>query len=568
MEEIAAEPAPQGKLAAFCVNCGLLALAVLFFALPQPNILSLKGFPFFAYIAFIPLFLLIRRVSFRASFLWGAFYGALSYCVFAHWLALFHPLALYVIAVIYFCWFLAVVPALKLADILFPRYGFIIQWMLWVGYEYLKTLGFTGYSYGIIGYSQWDMPAIIQIASVFGVWGVSALVTFPSAWIAGALKSGCFGRLRYWLRGAASFARCNAFSALIWLAFFASTIVFGLVSPVDYSKNDSVTLALIQPNSDPWIGGINAYRRDFTTLTRLSEKALGERPDIDLIVWPETAFIPRIDWHYRFREDQESFELVSELLGWIDRSPVPVLIGNDDAVMGATDDGTLDRVDYNAALLFTPGKNVIPPAPERYRKLHLVPFTENFPYRRQFPLVYDLLVKNDTHFWAKGSESVVFLSGGLAFSTPICFEDTFGSLSRDFVNQGARAIVNLSNDAWAKSLPCQYQHLSMAVFRAVENRVPLVRATASGQTCIVDPNGRIVAMAKPFAETTLTGDIPVLDGNKRTLYRVWGDLWGFLFALAAGIALLAGIVDKASKYIRQLGRYEYGNTKKNSDRRR
>ncbi len=535
------------RFAGFGLNFALLASSVLLFALPQPNLLSVKGFPLLAYIAFVPLFVLIRRISFRASFLWGGMYGVFCYCVFTYWLGVFHPLAMYVIAFLYFFYLLAAVPLLKLADLLFPRYGFIAQWLVWVGYEYLKTLGFTGYSYGVIGYSQWSWPVIIQIASIFGVWGVSALVVFPSAWIAGGIKEGSTGRLGGWLSGFPAFAKKHAVSGILWVVVLGAVLLFGLVSPLDYSKNPTVTVALVQPNSDPWLGGINAYRRDFNTLTRLSDHVIAENPDIDLVVWPETAFIPRIDWHYRYREDQESFELVSQLLTYLDKAPVPFVLGNDDAVMGRNYEGQLERIDYNAVFLFRPRENVLPPEPERYRKIHLVPFTENFPYRKIFPGIYQLLVDFDTHFWEKGTDPVVFSVDGLKFSTPICFEDTFGYLSRRFVNNGAKAIVNVSNDAWAKSVPCQYQHLSMAVFRTVENRVPMVRATASGQTCIIDPNGKVLAMAEPFIETTLVGKIPVLSEKIGTLYGYWGDLWGILFAAGAALMLVTGIVIKLLK---------------------
>ncbi len=540
VEPYSGKPVPSPR--SFLVNLALLVLAVLFFALPQPNLLSLRGFPLVAYIAFVPLFLLVRRVSFRASFVWGAAYGTLSYCVFTYWLAVFHPLAMYVIASLYFCWLLLTVPVLKLVDMAFPKRGFVMQWAVWVGYEYLKTLGFNGYSYGVIGYSQWTWTPVIQIASVFGVWGVSALVTFPSAWIAAGMKNRCGGPVKSWFSDFGRFAYAHRLSGLLWCCAFACTVVYGLAGQVDVSKHETVQLALVQPNSDPWKGGINAYRRDFRTLTRLSDEALAARPDIDLLVWPETAFIPRIDWHYRYREERESFDLVASLLEYLDASPVPVVLGNDDAVLGPTDDGTIDRIDYNAVLLFTPGKNVIPPAPERYRKMHLVPFTEHFPYRRAFPWVYELLLANDTHFWEKGDTPVVFESAGLRFSSPICFEDTFGYISRRFVNEGARAIVNLTNDAWAKSVPCQYQHLSMAVFRAVENRVPLVRATASGQTSYVDPNGVVVSMAPSFVETWLVVDVPRIDDLSMTPYRLWGDLWGVAFAVAAVLCALVSVV--------------------------
>jgi apolipoprotein N-acyltransferase len=120
-----------------------------------------------------------------------------------------------------------------------------------------------------------------------------------------------------------------------------------------------------------------------------------------------------------------------------------------------------------------------------------------------------------------------------------------------FVQNGAQAIVNLSNDAWSKSLSCQYQHLSMAVFRSVENRVPSIRSTASGQTVIIDPNGKIVSMAEPFTETVLAGEIPVRDLSKKTLYTTAGDWFGVLSTLAAAIMLITGIILRGRKYVKK-----------------
>jgi len=184
-----------------------------------------------------------------------------------------------------------------------------------------------------------------------------------------------------------------------------------------------------------------------------------------------------------------------------------------------------------------------------YRKLHLVPFTEHFPYEKQFPAIHRALVNADTHFWEKGTEAKVFDGPGFTFSTPICFEDTFGYISRKFAQNGAQIIVNMSNDAWSKSLPAQNQHLSMAVFRAVENRLSLVRATASGQTCGIAPNGRIIAMAPPFTETALVVAIPVVKGY--TVYTRLGDFTALGFTAAAFFLLLFGTIVGIIKKIRQ-----------------
>lgn len=449
---------------------------------------------------------------------------------------------MYIVALEYFFYYMLTIPLLKLADIYFPRHGFIVQWLIWIGYEYIKTLGFFGFSYGLVGYSQWQFISFIQIASIFGVWGVSALVCFPSAWIAAGIKPYCKEPLRNWLRGFRAFAYRERTSALVWCFCVIAAMIFGVSVQRDYKDMPTARIALIQPNSDPWVGGVESYKKDLRTLKKLSDQAIADNPDVALVVWPETAFIPRIDWHYRYREDRNTFELVHELLTYLDTQPVPFLIGNDDAVKALNDEGVEDRLDYNAALLFRPQENVLPPQPERYRKMHLVPFTEHFPYKKAFPAIYEALIANDTHFWEKGTEPTVFSVNGLEFSVPICFEDTFGYITRRFARTGAKLFVNMSNDAWAKSVACQYQHLSMSVFRAVETRLPIVRSTASGQTVAISPYGKITAMLQPFIEGYLCVDIPVFTVKSDTWYVLWGDVLGLIAAIAAGGLLIIGSV--------------------------
>jgi len=277
-----------------------------------------------------------------------------------------------------------------------------------------------------------------------------------------------------------------------------------------------------------------AYRKDLEKLIRLSDKALSAEPKPILVVWSETAFIPRIYWHTTYRDDQNSWLLVKELLEYLSSKNVPFVIGNDDGRMDSSrnpDPKEKHRVDYNAAMLFEKGQ-----IRETYRKLHLVPFTEHFPYKKQFPYIYSWLKNADTHFWEKGDEETVFSGPGFTFSTPICFEDTFGYLSKNFVRRGADMLVNLSNDAWSGSLPAQYQHLTMAVFRSVENFRPMVRATSTGQTCAIDPNGRVMAMSAPFTETFLNVTVPLV--KKTSIYTLYGDYLAIFFVFLATALLI------------------------------
>ena len=542
------DPSVWDNTRAFFINLMLVAAAALLFALMFPNPIFAKGLPFLAWIAYVPIFALIKRVSLAASPLWGALYGYASYTLFNYWLSSFHPLAGIIVGIIYSVFLAAVFFFFKLADTLFPRRGYIVQWLIWLAYEYLRTLGFLGYSYGITGYSQWSVLPVIQIASIFGVWGVSALTVFPSAWLGAALGKNLrfFSRkIRFrenFYRGgfggkvAASF-RAEKIPAFVWTAALAAALVYGFAAPSDFSDYPHVNIALIQHNTDPWRGGLEQYRNNFYTLRRLSDEALASEPRPDMVVWSETAFVPSIYWHERFRADQDSWLLVRDLLNYLARQEVPFVIGGNDARRDPSRNPNPfenHRVNYNAALLFENGQIT-----GVYRKIHLVPFTEHFPYARIFPRIYRWLRAADTHFWERGTEKTVFSGPGFYFSTPICFEDTFGYLSRDFVRNGADVLVNLSNDAWANSLSAQNQHLTMAVFRSVENRRSTVRATSSGQTCGIAPNGRIIAMAEPFTEAFLTVAIPVKKGNT-TIYTRFGDFLGVFFTVAAVTALVAG----------------------------
>lgn len=515
------------------VRIGALIFAAFLFAAAFPNPVFTDGLPFVGWFAFFPVFWVCSGSSVVANIFYGAFYGYLSYGLYGYWLSVFHPLAGVIVSLIFLTWFALFFPLFGLAVRLFPRKGYIVQWLLWLAYEFLRTRGFAGFSYGVAGYSQWSVAPILQTASVFGVWGVNALVVLPSAYLGAAVGAAPLLPSR---ASILAFLRNNRVVPALWAAAMMFSVFFGLASPVDYSAAPVKRLALIQHNTDPWRGGIEAYRENFYTLTRLSDEALAAEPKPDMVVWSETAFVPRIYWHTTYRDDPESYALVKELLDYLKTKDVPFVIGNDDGRKEPGPSGEWERVDYNAVLLFEKGEEV-----QAYRKLHLVPFTEHFPYEKQFPFIYEALKNADTHFWKKGTEPVVFDAAGFRFSTPICFEDTFGYLSRLFVREGAQVIVNLTNDAWAKSLPAQMQHMTMAIFRAVENRRTVVRSSASGQTCAIDPNGAILAMAEPFAERWLTVEIPIFT-DASTVYTAWGDVPAFLMVAIAAVVFGVGLV--------------------------
>jgi len=525
------------------LELALIVLAALLFALSFPSFLSPWGWFPLAYVALAPVFVVIRRTGWLGTVLYGALYGYLSYALYNYWLGSFHPLTLFIVPPIYAFYLLATFVALKAADTLLPRWGFVAQSALWVAYELWKVQGFLGYSYGTIGYSQYLFQPLIRVAALTGVWGVSWLVVFPSAWLAQALRDGP--------RGFVARLRASWLPAAAWAALFAAALGYGLASRVDLGQARTWRVALVQQNIDPWRGGYKAYGQSLATLRRLSREAVKQDPQI--VIWSETAFVPAVDWHTRYRTDREAFELVRQLREFLAGQSVPYLIGNDDGRLKRLESGEEVRVDYNATLLFRGGEIL-----QTYRKLRLVPFSEHFPYRRWLPGIYEWLANADTHFWEKGEEHTVFAVDGVRFSTPICYEDTFPGLCRDFVRRGAQVLVNMTNDSWSRSVACEMQHMSIALFRAVENRRTLVRATNGGITCVIDPNGRIAGILPPFREDFLVAAAPVFDAQD-TLYTRLGDWFAFLAAAvglglpaAAGLRLLLGRKRRATQGVDKL----------------
>jgi apolipoprotein N-acyltransferase len=188
-----------------------------------------------------------------------------------------------------------------------------------------------------------------------------------------------------------------------------------------------------------------------------------------------------------------------------------------------------------------------------YHKIHLVPFTESFPYKDEYPWLADLLDKFDTSNWLEGDERTIFDHPVARFFTPICFEDIFPDDVRRFVLNDADVIVNISNDYWSLTPVEGKQHAVHAMFRAVENRRPMVRATASGLTTYITPAGR---MARDFPDYYTAGylmvDIPIRETGL-TIYTRFGDWFAKLCLIGSGAAAVVLLALWLTGIVRRIG---------------
>lgn len=548
----------------------LLIISVILFVAANPNYLLNKGLGFIAFFYFVPVFVLVHYCSLKNVWLYGGIYGALSYGLFAYWLYTYDLLCLIAACLVYFVFMAIVFLLLKAADILFKKNSWIVQWLCICTFEYIKTKGFLGFNYGVTAYTQWQNIYLIQIAQIIGPFGVSAFVLFPSAFISSFIlkikaqkkydyekhlesvkkieESNISHQIEQDIIKNRFSVKSTAIISAVWIFLFGLIMIYGLVQTRKDNSVGQMKVVAIQSNESPWKNGIEEITKDIQNLMKLTDEALELNPDIQVVVWPETAVVPAIVYQYKTNKDERRSKLINLLLEYINSKEAVFIIGNGHEV------DSLKQIHdkYNSALVFYPGENVIPPEPKIYSKVNLVPFSEYFPYSKYFPEFYHMLTKKNKHMWTKGKTYQVFKKDKLYFSTPICFEDTFPKTGRIMFQKGSRCFFNLSNDSWSNSVACQNQHLAMAVFRSVENRVPSVRSTTSGQTCIIDPNGRIKAMCEPFTSSYVVGTIPVIPQyQESTFYSKKGDYFAvitcFTFLILLIIRAIVVIIKKSSK---------------------
>lgn len=549
-------------------NIFLLILSILLFVCSNPNFIFNKGLGFLAYFIYLPVLLLIHRTSFKTVWIYGIIYGAFSYGIFGYWLANFHPFGLAIAVISYSIILCVVFLVLKLIDKIFKRNKWLVFWLFICTYEYIKTLGFLGFSYGVCAYTQYRYPILIQICDVIGVFGFNALVIFPSMFLFSLInknkikdsiinnfeidKNVTDTNVEMYLKKEKKLADNSTKSTLIiggvWVVLIIICLIYGFVDLNKTNNNKYVTVAAIQNNEDPWKNGIEEYTKNVRNLINLTNEAMELNPEIEFVVWPETAVTPSILYQYYHPTDKNRYKLILNILNYINSKDAVFVIGN--AHLEDNRKQTLDR--FNSTLVFESGKNVYPPKPEIYSKQKLVPFTEDFPHNERFPKLYKKMLNGDTQMWEKGTENTVFDYRGLKFSTPICFEDTFGFVCRNMVNNGSRCFINLSNDAWSKSVACQNQHLAMAIFRSVENRVPTVRSTSSGETCIINENGEIQNIIPEFCESYAVGKVPVLSVYKKSIYTQFGDIFGQLEIILFSVILIIQLIRVIIKNIKSI----------------
>jgi apolipoprotein N-acyltransferase len=379
---------------------------------------------------------------------------------------------------------------------------------VWVALEMVRARFLGGFPWNLLGVSQYQMTPLIQFASFTGVYGVSFLVVWSSLSLLNAVQA----ILRRPLRRLAWQAEIILPLAAVLTAYF-----FGLQqlrAPADGTSTLRVTF--VQPSiPQRMIWDDSESGRRFAQLLGLTRTALTN--ETDLLLWPEAA-LPNVG----------QTELAA-LMDLVRAHGVWMILGADDVEFGA---GFTNY--FNAGVLLNPrGESVAV-----YHKRKLVMFGEYIPFTRWLPFVkYFTPI---TGGFTPGDKPVTFQTvaqgRGVKLRSLVCFEDIFPDFVREYADPDTDFLVNLTNDGWFGNGAAQWQHAANAVFRTVENGLPLLRCCNNGVTCWIDARGRIRQIfrderGKVHGAGVMTAQIPLPPaGEKRapTFYNRHGDWLGWI----------------------------------------
>ena len=500
---------------------------------------------FLAWIALVPLFTFLNFAryveAFSMSFLMG-----MTFCAFyAQWLNMVPDFP--IIAFVSVCLYTGIYFGLFGLFFTFiirrsrcPK--IIVAPVLWVSIEYLRSnLSFLAIPVGLIGHSQYDNIPIIQIASVTSVYGISFIIVLINSAITEIFLRIFSTKLLISLkRPSSSIAIVSIATAIVTVL---AVYLWGKHQINVYGKNTKgiLTVSLIQgniPQNEKWD---DRFRKNILDhYGELTIKASQENPD--LIIWPETATPGYL------KNDLLVYLSVSDV---IKKTGIPLLLGSASNSKIKREGMKSYRLANTAFLLNGNGKIV-----SAYNKMRLLPFGEYLPLEDKFP--WPKWLVPDNGMFIPGIFHTVFEISNIKFGVVICWENLFPDLVRKFVIKGSHFMVNLSNEAWFGKTAVSNQIMAISVFRAVENRVALLRCANTGITGLIDPFGRIQGKVtdKKGNDIMVTGilTVTVPEPSNPTFYTRNGDVFAIGCTLIALIFIVSATLPlRMRKYLKITG---------------
>lgn len=383
----------------------------------------------------------------------------------------------------------------------------------WVACEWLRsTTVFTGFGWNGLGVAMHRNLLLIQAADLVGVMGLSFMPMFVActAW-------NMLTRLVLAYRGEGTCKTRVDFTVALVVVLAAAG--YGMVKVTETRQDDiKVRAVLIQPNVaqvDAWSGALagQVYER-LNQFTRMYASARDGKSPADLVIWPESALPVNLN---------DKFGQLPP--GWHQRYFDSLLSSGDFSLLTGTELHNGEGSSHVSAVLFHGDSG----NRQDYNKVHLVPFGEYLPLRTVPPFSFLKGVLPGDFNPGLSTEPLRLEKPEVQLIPLICFEDTVGRVARRFAREGPQMIVNISNDGWFLQSVETEVHLANALFRAIELRRPMVRATNTGVTCFIDTHGRVKSRlddpetGTSFLEGVLPGEVSVPRNGKLTLYARFGD---------------------------------------------
>jgi apolipoprotein N-acyltransferase len=475
------------------------------------------GLSFLAWVAMIPMLVALEGSTPRTAFRIGITCGVTAYAFILYWLNIVFTqyghlpwavsVPVYLLLVLWLAMFYGLSTTIaRMGELAGIKAAFTLP-VAWVAFDFIRSFLFSGFAWAMLGHSQFRTLPLIQIADLAGVYGITILIVLTNVVLYRALRAVSGAGIPYPVK-----------SAMVLLILLAGTLFYGFsrLNETETNISKPLRVALIQGNIPQDVKWSPEFReKTVAVYERLTREAA--KGGVDLIVWPESA-VP-----FFFQDDAVQAERIRNLAREFKAN---ILLGSPAHELrnGKT---TL----LNSAFMLSPTGETT----GRADKLHLVPFGEYVPLGSIFTFINKIVVGIGD--FAPGLQAVTLNVGEIKLGTQVCYEVIFPELAREYVRAGAKILVAITNDAWFGRSSAPYQHLSIAVFRAVETRTPLIRAANTGITAIIDQNGHIRSMTGLFVEGFRTGEVK--PGRGESLYLKIGDSPALLcLLLTAGVALI------------------------------
>lgn len=503
--------------------------------------------PFLAFFAFVPYFSVIEKRNGlgainRATYLFALVFNIITLYWVGSWTEEADPfLKISGVVLVFFNPLLFLIPstlyhiARKYTG---RKYAIWFLPLFYSGYEYLYTITEFRFPWLVIGNGQAYFNTYIQVADIIGAHGITILVVLTNIFLYFAWKQ---------FHNGGKYLRQVVYASLI----FALPLLYGVAKGYPVKKLPGFKAGIVQPNMNPWnkweTGNLEKQLEDYLSL---SDSCIID--GADLVVWPETA-LPVYLLSGRYEN------IVEKIHAFVDSTGVPIITGMPHANIYRNREsapwdakpikgGDEAYTSYNSILFFEPNTKEV----QRYGKIMLVPYGEKVPYVESLPWLGDLLKwEVGISSWNTGRDTVVFNTKineqDINIGGVICIESIYPDFTAQFVGKGANVLAVVTNDSWYGYSSGPFQHRSISILRAIENRRYLIRCANGGVSCIISPSGEIEEETELFTRTYLTG--MVYPNDELTFYSRFPLLIPGLSTVTILFFVILGVLKKIKQLL-------------------